>query len=59
VNDQDLAEMERRRLRALVNADLGVADELHADDFQLIIELKPVSFHLTGSEISGGALGRA
>jgi uncharacterized protein DUF4440 len=28
--------MERRRLRALVNADLGVAEELHADDFQLI-----------------------
>jgi hypothetical protein len=36
VNHHDLAEIERRRLRALVDADLGVADELHADDFQLI-----------------------
>jgi hypothetical protein len=36
VNHHDLAEIERRRLRALVDADLGVADEPHADDFQLI-----------------------
>jgi uncharacterized protein DUF4440 len=28
--------LERRRLRALVDADLAVADRLHADDFQLI-----------------------
>jgi hypothetical protein len=27
---------ERRRLRALVDADMKVADQLHADDFQLI-----------------------
>jgi ketosteroid isomerase-like protein len=32
----DLAEIERTRLRALVDADLAVADRLHADDFQLI-----------------------
>jgi hypothetical protein len=32
----DLAESERRRLRALVDADLALADQLHADDFQLI-----------------------
>jgi uncharacterized protein DUF4440 len=32
----DLGEVERRRLRALVDADLAAADELHADDFQLI-----------------------
>ena len=32
----NLADLERRRLRALVAADLDVADELHADDFQLI-----------------------
>ena len=31
-----LADLERRRLRALVDVDLEVADELHADDFQLI-----------------------
>ena len=31
-----LADVERRRLRALVAADLRAADELHADDFQLI-----------------------
>jgi hypothetical protein len=33
---QDLAEVERRRLRALVDADIVTAEELHADDFQLI-----------------------
>ena len=32
----DLADLERRRLRALVDADLTVADQLHADDFQLV-----------------------
>jgi hypothetical protein len=32
----DLAALERRRLRALVDVDLDVANELHADDFQLI-----------------------
>jgi hypothetical protein len=31
-----LAELERRRVRALVAADVAVADELHARDFQLI-----------------------
>lgn len=31
-----LVEIERCRLRALVDADLTVAEELHADDFQLI-----------------------
>jgi uncharacterized protein DUF4440 len=36
VNQGDLAEIERRRLRALVDGDLPVADQLHADDFQLI-----------------------
>jgi hypothetical protein len=33
---RELADVERRRLRALVDADLAVADQLHADDFQLI-----------------------
>ncbi len=32
----DLANVERRRLRALVDVDLVAADELHAHDFQLI-----------------------
>jgi hypothetical protein len=36
MTEPDLADIERRRLRALVAADLDVADELHADDFQLI-----------------------
>jgi hypothetical protein len=35
-SDEDLADVERRRLRALVDADLAVAHELHARDFQLI-----------------------
>jgi hypothetical protein len=34
--EEVLADVERRRLRALVDADLPSADELHADDFQLI-----------------------
>ena len=33
---RELAEIERARLRALVDADLAVADDLHGDDFQLI-----------------------
>jgi hypothetical protein len=32
----DLADLERSRLRALVDADLTMADQLHADDVQLI-----------------------
>jgi hypothetical protein len=32
----DLADVERKRLRALVEADLAVADQLHASDYQLI-----------------------
>jgi hypothetical protein len=31
-----LLELERRRLRALVEGDLEVAEQLHADDYQLI-----------------------
>ena len=31
-----MIEVERRRLRALVDADLAAAEALHADDFQLI-----------------------
>ena len=34
--DADLAEVERNRLRALVQADISTADRLHADDFQLV-----------------------
>lgn len=36
MNARELAELEQRRLRALVDADLATADVLHADDFQLI-----------------------
>jgi len=36
VNQDDLAEIERARLRALVNADLALAEQVHAEDFQLI-----------------------
>jgi hypothetical protein len=35
-SEGDLADVERRRLRALVDANLAVANELHAHDFQLI-----------------------
>lgn len=34
--EEDLADVERRRLRELVDADLTVAYELHASDFHLI-----------------------
>ena len=33
---EHLREIERTRLRALAGADLTVADQLHADDFQLV-----------------------
>lgn len=32
----DLAQVERARLRALVDADISTADRLHADEFQLV-----------------------
>jgi hypothetical protein len=32
----EIRNLERQRLRALVEADMGVANELHADDFELI-----------------------
>lgn len=34
--DADLAQVERARLRALVDADISTADRLHADEFQLV-----------------------
>ena len=33
---EQIREIERRRLRALVEADVGTASDLHANDFQLI-----------------------
>ena len=40
MNDEALAELlretEARRLRALVDADPGVAEQLHADDYELV-----------------------
>jgi hypothetical protein len=35
----DMREIERRRLRALVEADMPTAAELHADDYELITPL--------------------
>ena len=32
----ELENIERRRLKALVDADVAAAEELHADDFQLV-----------------------
>ncbi len=32
----DLAALQRGRLRSLVGADMALASELHADDFQLL-----------------------
>lgn len=53
--DADLAERlrvgERRRLRALVEADMATADELHADDYQLIT---PGAAALSKGEYLGG-----
>ncbi len=34
--ERGLVEVERRRLRALVDADLVTAEEMHGEDFQLI-----------------------
>ncbi len=48
--ERDLADVERRRLRALVDADLVAADELHSDDFQLIT---PGGIPLTKDEYLG------
>ena len=36
VGEAELVEVERQRLRALVNADVAAADQLHASDFQLV-----------------------
>ena len=36
VASEDLLALERRRLKALVECDLDVAEQLHADDYQLI-----------------------
>ena len=36
IEEGALADVERRRLRALVQSDLAAAEALHADDFQLI-----------------------
>ena len=53
--DRDLGErirsLERQRLRALVKAEVDVAEPLHADDFQLI---NPFGMTLTKAEYLGG-----
>ena len=53
--DRDLADhirtLERQRLRALVRAEVDVAEPLHAEDFQLIT---PFGATLTKAEYLGG-----
>ena len=53
--DRELADrirtLERQRLRALVKAEVDVAEPLHADDFQLIT---PFGMTLTKAEYLGG-----
>jgi len=52
-----IRETERRRLQALVDADMDVAEQLHADDFQLI---NPAGIARTKAEYLGNvAAGRA
>jgi Domain of unknown function (DUF4440) len=46
-----MRDTERRRLRSLVEADMEVADPLHADDYQLIT---PRGYALTKDEYLGG-----
>jgi Domain of unknown function (DUF4440) len=46
----DLRETERRRLRSLVEADMGTAQALHADDYQLIT---PLGYALSKQEYLG------
>jgi hypothetical protein len=49
--DDQLREIERARLRALVAADLDAANQLHADDFQLIT---PAGAALSKQDYLGG-----
>lgn len=49
--DDQLREIERMRLRALVEADLDTANRLHADDFQLIT---PAGSALSKQDYLGG-----
>ena len=51
VSEAALADVERQRLRALVTADLGQADELHAGDFRLVT---PGGDSLSKAEYLGG-----
>jgi len=47
----DVRELERRRLGALVAADASIADELHADDYELV---SPGGDRWTKAEYLGG-----
>jgi hypothetical protein len=51
VREAALADVEQQRLRALVAADSGLADELHADDFRLVT---PGGDSLSKGEYLGG-----
>jgi hypothetical protein len=49
--DEALRDTERRRLRALLDADMATAESLHADDYQLI---PPGGGALSKAEYLGG-----
>jgi hypothetical protein len=51
LHQMELAHVEQLRLRALVDADVAVADRLHADDFQLVT---PSGDSVTKDEYLGG-----
>ena len=54
---EHLRATERKRLRALVEADMTVADQLHADDFQLIPPSgRPLSKEQYLSAVAAGAI---
>lgn len=54
---EHLRTIERKRLRALVEADMTVADQLHADDFQLIPPSgRPLSKEQYLSAVASGAI---
>jgi hypothetical protein len=50
VTKEQIEELERERLRALVAADMGRVEELHAEDFQLV---NPAGRTYTKSEYLG------
>jgi Domain of unknown function (DUF4440) len=54
VDEESIRDIERARLRALVNADMIAAEPLHAPDFQLIT---PIGAKLSKAEYLGAVTG--